>query len=235
MKQPEPRVITAAQAGELRLWQAPDMDAVAAAVVSRSAEAGTPVRFRPVAEIEAMEREAREQAHAEGYATGLAQGLAEGQAQAQARLARLDETARLLREGLEALAEPLRLMDDEVVAQLSALAIAVARQVLRHELRTDPAQVIGLVRETVGLLPVATREVIVHLHPEDARLLRERLAPTEGGPAWQIAEDPVLTRGGCRIQAGATQVDARVETRLNAALAAVLGTDRGAARSVEGA
>ncbi len=50
---------------------------------------------------------------------------------------------------------------------------------LRRELRTDPAQIIGMVRDTVALMPAATRGVRVLLHPDDAALVRER--PERGG------------------------------------------------------
>jgi len=46
---------------------------------------------------------------------------------------------------------------------------------------------------------VAARDVRVHLHPEDAAVMREHLAPTESERAWVIVEDPVMARGGCQI------------------------------------
>jgi len=39
-------------------------------------------------------------------------------------------------------------------------------------------------------------------------------------------EDPVITRGGCRISSENSSIDAQVETRLGAAIAAVLGDER---------
>jgi flagellar assembly protein FliH len=87
------------------------------------------------------------------------------------------------------------------------------------------------VRETVALLPAAAREVRVQLHPEDAALLRERLATPQAESAWTIHEDPVMSRGGCRVTAEAAQIDARLETRLAAVMTAILGEARAAARS----
>ena len=106
------------------------------------------------------------------------------------------------------------------------LAFTLARQLVRRELRADPGQIIGIVRDTVALLPSAARDVRVHLHPEDARLLRERLAITTADRAWSIVEDPVLGRGGCRVTTENSQIDARLETRLGAALSALLGDER---------
>ena len=60
------------------------------------------------------------------------------------------------------------------------LAVTIARQLVRRELRIDPAQVIAIIRETVALLPAAARDVRVHLHPEDAAVVREKLATPDG-------------------------------------------------------
>jgi flagellar assembly protein FliH len=75
-------------------------------------------------------------------------------------------------------------------------------------------------------LPVAAREVRVHLHPEDAAVVRENLAPTENERAWVIVEDPVMARGGCQITTTTSRIDGRLETRLGAILSELLGTER---------
>jgi flagellar assembly protein FliH len=118
---------------------------------------------------------------------------------------------------------------------LLTLAMTLARQIVRRELKTDPTQIIGIVREAIGALPVAAREVRVHLHPEDAAVVRQNLAPTESERAWQLVEDPVMARGGCQITTTSSRVDARLETRLGAILSELMGTERHAAGSRGGA
>lgn len=71
----------------------------------------------------------------------------------------------------------------------------------------------------------------MHLHPEDAALVRERLASPQAERAWSIIEDPVLGRGGCRVTAENSEIDARLETRVAAAIAQLLGEERAAARA----
>jgi len=85
-----------------------------------------------------------------------------------------------------------------------------------------------LIRDTVSLLPVTAREVRVHLNPEDAKLVRSRLAEVTSERAWSITEDPILPRGGCRVTSENSSIDAQVEQRLGAAIAAVLGDERSA-------
>jgi flagellar assembly protein FliH len=66
----------------------------------------------------------------------------------------------------------------------------------------------------------------VHLHPEDAAVVRQNLAATENERAWGIIEDPVMARGGCQITTATSRIDARLETRLGAILSELLGTER---------
>ena len=44
--------------------------------------------------------------------------------------------------------------------------------------------------------------------------------------AWTLSEDPVIARGGCRISSEYSSIDATVEARLGAAIAAALGDER---------
>ena len=173
------------------------------------------------------------QAWVEAEAAGRAAGLAAAQRQIDERVRQLEASTHALSAALTALSRPLAHVDDEVHGQLVELAIAIARGLLRRELRADPTQIIGIVRETVALLPAAARGVRVLLHPEDAALVRERLPA--GGPeqAWSIVEDPILARGDCRVLTEYAQIDARIESRLKATLSTLLGEERAQARGGE--
>jgi flagellar assembly protein FliH len=170
----------------------------------------------------------------EAEAAGRAAGIEAGRAEVESRMRRLEDAARRMESALQALDRPLAHLDDQVHEQIALLATSLARALVRRELRTDPAQIIGIVRETVALLPAASRGVRVQLHPEDAAMVRERLAT--GGPeqAWSIVDDPVLSRGDCRVLTDYAQIDARLETRLKEALALLLGDERAQSRT-EGA
>jgi flagellar assembly protein FliH len=169
----------------------------------------------------------------EAEAAGRAAGLEAARSDIEARQRKLDETARRMESVLQALSRPLAQLDDEVHGQIALLATALARALLRRELRTEPTQIIGIVRDTVALLPASARGVRVTLHPEDAALVRERLSVAGPEQAWSIVDDPILSRGDCRVQTDYAQIDARIETRLNEALSLLLGDERGP-RRVEG-
>jgi flagellar assembly protein FliH len=131
---------------------------------------------------------------------------------------------------LNQLARPLPTLEGEVEQQLVLLALAVGKQLARRELKADPGQIAALIREAVGRLPAAARDVRVHLHPEDAAAIAERLASAGQERAWSVVEDPTLTRGGCLVRSENSQIDARLESRVNAMVSSMLGEERASAR-----
>jgi flagellar assembly protein FliH len=163
--------------------------------------------------------ELQRQAYDEGHAAGYADGLAAGEAEIGRRLERLDQL-------LGALAQPFESLDDEVEKNIVDLAIVIARQLFRREIKVDPSHIVGVVREALELLPAGRRSVIVHLHPEDAELVGELLAPADGERAWSITEDPLINRGGCKVTSESSQIDAQTEHRFQAVVRAIVGEER---------
>jgi flagellar assembly protein FliH len=177
---------------------------------------------RTVSELEDVEQRAHKEAFAKGHAAGLAAARAEqekGLNQIKAQVMNIDRM-------LTAIAQPFKDLDAQVEEQLVQLSVTIARQLVRRELRMDPAQVIAIIRETVALLPAATRDVRVHLHPDDATVVREKLATPTADRAWTIVEDPVMTRGGCRVMTDTACIDQRLETRIQSIIATMLGEER---------
>lgn len=163
---------------------------------------------------------------AQDAAHGYEAGLARAQAEMAPRLEELAARVRRLDNVLQLLASPLRALDDEVEKQLLELAFAVGKQLARRELSAAPTQIVAILRECLEQLPLAARDVRVHLHPEDAALVRERLAAPAEERAWSLIEDPTLARGGCLVRSDTSQIDARFESRVNAVLASALGEQR---------
>jgi len=164
----------------------------------------------------------REEAEARGYEAGMAKA----QAEMQARIAALDARLQQIDSILQLLGSPLQDLDARVESELTQLALTVGKQLARRELKLDPAQVIAIIRESLGQLPIAAREIRVHLHPEDAATVRERLAAPTNERAWTIVEDPTLTRGGCIVRSESSQIDARLEARVHAVMMSTLGEER---------
>jgi flagellar assembly protein FliH len=201
-------------ADEVARW---DLPAVEGPLVQRRG-AGVNVMH-----LEAVERDAWDQ----GLAAGHAEGVRRGEAELAVRINEFNVKVAALEAIIGTLAKPLDQLDNAIEQELTRLALIIAKHLVRRELRLDPAQVIGIIRHTVGLLPVATRDLKVHLHPEDARIVREKLAQPSGESEWVIKEDPLLARGGCRLTTATSNIDARLESRVAEAVNSLLGDEGG--------
>ena len=192
---------------------------------------GRPIDERKAAAAaEAIARVAREQSEARGYEAGMAKA----QADMHGRIADLDERVRRLDSLLQFIGRPLLELDADVEKILLQLTLTIGKQLARRELRIDPAQVIAIIRESLQELPVTAREIRVHLHPEDASIVRERLTAPVNERAWTIVEDPTMARGGCIVRTETSRIDARLESRINTVIANALGDERSPDRAESG-
>lgn len=200
---------------EAKRWSPPSMSSTGSEVFrSESDQANAAESSIPTAqEIERWQEDAR----AEGYQHGLQQAQLEN-AELRQRLLQL----------VNFFEHPLQALNEEVEQQLSLLAVTLAQQLVRREIRTEPGEIIGLIRESVQLLPASSRKIRIYLHPEDADLVRKtlQLEEHEDEQSWKLIEDPMITRGGCEIKADQSVINATLENRLQALAASVLGGER---------
>jgi flagellar assembly protein FliH len=194
-----------------------DLPAVEGAPLPRVGAKGVNVMHLSIVEREAWEH---------GYKDGHVEGVRKGEAELRARIAEVDVKLAALDAIMGTLAKPLDDLDSQVEQELTRLTLAIAKHLVRRELKIDPAQVIGIIRHTVSLLPLSARRIKIHLHPDDAAIVREKLARASGEQEWQLAEDPLMARGGCRLTTENSSVDARFEASVSAALTGLLGDDR---------
>ena len=197
--------------GEIEKWRAPVMQADPNRVV-RYREDSDP-SMPTATDIDQW----RQQAEEEGYQ--------EGMQRAQQEVAALQQ--RLL-DLLDFMQHPLRAVNEDIEHQLTQLAVTLAQQLVRRELKVEPGEIIGLIRDSVKLLPGNSRNITIVLHPDDAQLLRGALSieSKDDEHAWQLIEDPMITRGGCEIKAPPSAINATLENRLSALAASVLGGER---------
>lgn len=160
--------------------------------------------------------EREKQAYQEGLRRGHKDGLHAG----------LREAAQTMAPLLAALQQPLATVDEQLETQLVELTLAIARQLIRREIRQDPGEIVAVIRESLAALPAAAPRTRITLHPDDLALVREALPGLESGDGIQLLEDPSFTRGGCRVTTDISDVDATVETRLATVAARLLGGER---------
>ena len=196
-----------------------------------------------VNDIEAIQKQAYDEAYAEGkkaaYEEGLQQGIESGKKQGfeqgfkegetkgyKEKIALLKEQAAEFVSLLESLSEPFKELDESIEQELLDLAIGIANQLIRREIKIDPGQIVAVIREAVNALPQASQQLTLHLHPADAELVRNTLTLDEISPPWKLLEEPLITRGGCKVETETSKIDATVENRLAAIVTNILGGER---------
>lgn len=180
------------------LWPAPTVQAAAAPAVAEGSAAAAEDSGQAYARAEAAGRQ-------QGYREGYAEGLAAGRAQAE-------REAGALRTILAGLARPLAQLDQATEDSLAALALEIARQVLRHESKTQPEQVLFVLREALAAFPLRGGTPWVRLHPEDLSLARA-LAPEIEAAGVSLVADDGLERGDLILAADSEEKWARPDRR----------------------
>jgi len=150
------------------------------------------------ADIERMHVDAHEQGYAAGYEEAMALGRA---------------SADRINAVMATLEQALKTLDQNVADQLLATSVEIANQMLRQALRIKPELILPVVREAVSTLHTLTGHPALFVHPDDAALIRTHLGDQLAHNNWRIIEDASLTPGGCRVELGASEVDATLETR----------------------
>ncbi len=177
----------------------------------------------PVAEVAASEIDPAviDKARAEGYALGLAEGKRQREQHAAAEC----DSMQALMRAFEKMRQDLQAsLADEVLS----LALEMAKVMIRQALEFNPHAVLPALREATLALPGLGQQTVLHLHPQDAALVRPLLTqdPTLAQTAWTVVEDTRVERGGCRLETAQSEVDATLATRWSRVVAA-LGREDG--------
>ncbi len=196
---------------EVEKWRAPVMDADPSRVV----------RYREQHEASIPTANDIDQWRAQAEEEGYQQGLVRAQQETR-------ELQQQLLHLIDFFEHPLQALNEDIEHQLTQLAVTLAQQLVRRELKVEPGEIIGLIRDSVQLLPGMQRNISIVLHPEDAQLVRNALSieTSDEEHNWKLVEDPMITRGGCEINAPPSAINATLENRLSELAASVLGGER---------
>lgn len=199
-------------------WQAP---VVAGPITAKLND--SPPKPPTAGEMQALQKEAYDEGFNLGRKEGRTRGYNQGLQEAQEKL---NEKVNLFQGLLELLAQPLTELDDEVENNIVELTLQIARHLIRRELKSEPGEIVAVVREGLSALPVSARNPRIYLHPEDAELVRSTLSLNNDDHNWRIEEDLLMVRGDCRIETESSRIDASIEARLSAIAANILGGER---------
>ncbi|HRH73052.1 flagellar assembly protein FliH [Zoogloea sp.] len=154
------------------------------------------IHLPTAADIERIHEEARKDGYAAGYEEGTARGRIE---------------AMQFHGLVESLETSLTQLDQEVADEILALTTELARQMVRHTLALRPEAVVDLIREALLQLPQA--HALIHINPDDLSMAKDYLGEHLAHAGHRLIEDATITRGGVRIEAAGSQIDATVQTR----------------------
>lgn len=222
-------IIPKEETASFQRWQLNSFDApppsTAVEAVSPTSEpaASEPVDAMPsiaiptAEEIENIYNQARETGYQEGFDEGRQAGEAAGRASTvEAGQHLLALTTNLQR----ALGE----IDQNIADQLLGVATEIAAQVIGGAVAVKSDLLVPIIREAIAALPLHHAHIVVRLHPLDAAAIRDCMGESLSQSGTQLVEDSEISRGGCFVRAGTSEVDATLETRWKRVLESIGGS-----------
>lgn len=217
------------QAQAFTRWEASSFDKPAPAPAPSTTIAPSPAEkiTEPVTETESVEAEPsfslptaedieriHTEAHAEGYQIGYDEGYAAGLAAAQAHVEQLETLVNTAQEALNS-------FDQEIAETLLACSLEVANQMAKTIFTVRPEILLPIIREALGSLPPHHGAVSLLVNPNDEALIKQHLGDQFSHAGWQLLGDSSISPGGCKVRAGASEVDATFPSRWRRILEAI--------------
>jgi flagellar assembly protein FliH len=160
----------------------------------------------------------------DGRLVGQAEGLAAGRAQASEEVVdRIGSTLAALEAAAIELEHRHAVALADIETSVVDLALGLAAAIIEREVTTVGGVTLDSVRRALQLAP-ERGDLVVRVHPADRDQVAEA-APLAPGREVELVADPSIVRGGCLIEDDATRVDARVDSALERARAALLDAD----------
>ena len=165
----------------------------------------------PATEAPLVQQQALDEAFTQGFDAGREAGAT---AERERLASSVEAVSRLLVE----LREREARWTDRMEENLSALAVAVGRQLFDAELQASPTHAATLVRRALTEFPI-DQAVLIRVNPTDlasitAAAVSEGTPPTTGRAEAQWVPDPRVAPGGCVVEGRDRIVDGRVDTAL---------------------
>lgn len=163
--------------------------------------------------LAALERDA----FAKGFAQGEKAGAEAASKRSEAMLRRLTET-------LEELASARGTMIQQTEQQMVRLALAIARRVIGREVSLDQDLMLAISRVALDRLGESAR-MTVRLHPDDFEATAAARAAQWTGSSVEVIADPMVGRGGCRVESEFGMIDAGIDAQMQELARALLGEE----------
>ena len=215
MNRNQARFIPGEEIGSVTDWDFGDVDKSSSRFAAKlAAQALAEDQAKEALVRQSSFSEGHAQGYAEGYAQGHAQATLEGQRQLNDYIANEGKVAADAMAGLFANAQAQLAESEQAMAQgVLQLACEIARQVLRHEMSSNPNALQPVIREALSVLAIDSKAALVRMNPLDMEVLSEVLRQEFSNLSLTLLPDTTISRGGCLVEAAGTVVDGTVEQR----------------------
>lgn len=146
---------------------------------------------------------------AEGYEEGSDKGYTDGMQQGEREV---NDILSRLNSMLALLHEPIAVQHEELEVVLYDLLSHLVTLITRKELSVNSSVITQIIQESLAALPRNSERIRVFVNPDDYELAHEQ-ASKQIDP-WQVFSDESITRGGCRVETLSSLIDSTIETRL---------------------
>ena len=202
------------QLHEVTPWQPLSFDEPAPRATPHTAPPAPPPDVISAEERAAELEAVRQAAHAEGMHAGLSALDAYKRNHGEAMAAQMQAVCDALQQRFDALEQTL-------ADRVADVALALARQVVRDEIRERPQLLVTVAREALDTLMASARHIALRVHPDDHALVTAQLQERLTAQNIRLVADAALERGDCRVESDIGSVDASVATRWRRAAAAM--------------
>jgi flagellar assembly protein FliH len=219
MSRAQSKFISGEELGTVKDWEFTAVDQASLRFAAK-------LKAQADAEERAKDDTVRQAAYSDGYSQGFAQGHAQATLEGQKQIADfIENQGAQAAHNLSQLFESAQtqLMESQQVMAKGVLELAceLARQVLRHELATNPNALQPVIREALGTLTVDSKAAAVRMNPLDIEVFADLLRQEFSNLSLNLVADGSITRGGCLVESAGTVVDGTLERRWQKAVASL--------------
>lgn len=181
-----------------------------------------PQRMRAVVQPSGVSEDGLRRSFEQGFRKGVAAGREAVHREVLDHERAIGATLRQRTEHLvDALAQELQRFEQHAAEQVMALAMEVARQVVRTEVACHPETVLPVIREALAQLGEDTAPATLLLHPVDLPFVQQNLAALLSQRTLHLVPDASVGLAGCRLVSPMADIDAGIETRWQRTLASM--------------
>jgi len=213
-----PKIISKENASGFESWDLPD-------VGMNDENSEEQASLITANELEQIHQQAYSEGYEEGKLRGIKDGFEQGEEEGKkqghqrafdASLKEIQEQTFHFEQLYKTIETPLSLSNEQVEYELMNLACSLAKIIIQRELKTEPDLVINLVKQSLALLPSASKSIKIYLNPLDVSMVKEAFSHSEEihFEEYKILDSANLKRGGCIIDTNISHIDASLDKRI---------------------